>query len=351
MENIWWSKVPNAWALVNHVSESLLNEKNILLHCKHRMPWRNEFVRTVKETIQENNSSKSFEVVQNVVEPGPYLLKNHCKLEKRAEYRPTKGYACFFAESDDVIVHDKYFWVMAKSIEEINAWINFVTEYYKRRPKEKNSAVFILEYVGRDTPQRRKGLELVSFEEYINDYDKTVFATLLTSELKEPAFLKNYLTELMASFAGTDIELMAELIYHYKELISKPHEALTGIVDEFQRSDGSMITASPEKTEVEHFVWKAQIKVLYPQIEEFRKRFVEKFASSIESGLPIEASDGETIVNPEAVELGGLVFLAGTKALHLSDKDYNQLVQFRDARNTLSHLGVLSWSKIEELFM
>ena len=76
----------------------------------------------------QQDSSRRFEVIRNVDDPGPYLLQEFCKPEKRAAYRPAKGYAKFFAESDDIVLHSRYLWVHAESIKMLETWVTFVSE-------------------------------------------------------------------------------------------------------------------------------------------------------------------------------------------------------------------------------
>ena len=83
---------------------------------------------------------------------------------------------------------------------------------------------------------------------------------------------------------------------------------------------------------------------------EFRESFVQKYRIPIKTQLPITSSYGEVYDDPNDVELGTLLFMAGTKRLLLNTKEYNKLKAFKDARNTLSHLGVLTIEEIEYLF-
>ena len=350
MDNIWWLKVPNAKALIDYIAKALLDEENIMLYHKLSLPWRNTFVRLVKDEVCENNSLKGFDTIKEISNPGKHLLNEYCKAEKRAQFRPSKGYATFLAESDDIVLHDKYLWVIIQSSEEYFEWVEFVAEYYKHRSNGKDSATFILECSGELMPRKRKGIKIVNVENYINDYDKTVFATLIAAELPEPVLVKNYLTELMTSIAGDDIELMAEIVKNYDAFIRNPYENLLELVNEFERLARVISVSIIEENTVNHAIWKSQIKIVYPFIEEYRKRFVEKHQNAIKLGLPIGSSDGGQIFEPEEVELGGLVYLTGIKVLILPDGEYHELISFRDARNTLSHLGILTFDEIKALF-
>ena len=85
MEQIWWERVPNAAAFTTEMIENLLSEKSIILHCCGDLPWYSYMVNFIKESVKQQNSSKRFESIQDVSEPGKYLLKEFCKQEKRAE--------------------------------------------------------------------------------------------------------------------------------------------------------------------------------------------------------------------------------------------------------------------------
>ena len=84
MEQIWWEKVPNAVAFISDIVENLLNEKSIILSYSGELPWYSCMVRTIKESVKQKNSSKRFENVSDIQNPGDYLLKEFCKPEKRA---------------------------------------------------------------------------------------------------------------------------------------------------------------------------------------------------------------------------------------------------------------------------
>ena len=144
MENIWWNQVTNAAKYVEDIKKSLLEENSLLLWYALHMPWRESLVTSVIEAVKLQNGSKKFVAISKVDDPGKYLLENFCKLEKRAEYRPSKGYARFFAESDDIVLHDRYLWIEVDSQKNMDDWMALVTDYLRGRDKKENKAVFIL---------------------------------------------------------------------------------------------------------------------------------------------------------------------------------------------------------------
>ena len=349
MEHIWWGRVPNAMAFSLDIVHLLLDERSLVLHYSSGIPWRDYLIANIKEQVMQQNSSKRFEMIEHIDNPGKYLLKKLCKSEKRAQYRPTKSYALFFAESDDIVLHERYFWVTVDSADNLKAWEDFVSDYIIGRSKGKEKAAFILEWRGEKPNRSRKGIHVVSLEDYISDYDRIVFSTLAASSIKGKPFIKQYLTELTSAVVGNDIELAAECLKEYQSFLIDAYSCVKKASFEKVRSDGQEYEFSKSQEDVARCVWMAQIKTIYPMLEKFRGEFVEQHASVIAKELPITSSCGEIYDSPADVELGTLVYMAGIGRLQLQNKEYKQLERFKNARNSLSHLNVLTYDEVRAL--
>ncbi len=105
-----------------------------------------------------------------------------------------------------------------------------------------------------------------------------------------------------------------------------------------------------DREAVEHCIWLAQIKTIYPKIEEYRENFVQKYFDRIALQLPISAPYGEVYTEPKDVELGTLSYMAGNGNLSLSTSAYDKLKAYKEARNKLSHLNTLSIQEIYGMF-
>ena len=349
METIWWNQVTNAVKYVTDIKKALLEEKSILLKYSSGMPWRNQLITSVVEAVKVQNSDKKFVDISNVEDLGKYLLKEFCKPEKRTEYRPSKGYAKFFAESDDIVLHDRYLWIKVIDQKNLEDWLNFVSEYIKERGKKTNNAVFILECAGEMTVPVKKGIKSYSIDDYIGEYDRIVFAVLAASSVKNHPFINTYLSELVANVAGNDIELAAECVKAYNIFLENPLAFIRMIVDEKMRCDGEVYEYTKNLDEVNNLIWLSQIKTIYPRLEEYREDFVQRHYSSIAKQLPIQASYGETYNDPKDVELGTLMYMIGCGCFSINFSEYEKLKKYKEARNKLSHLTALSISEIKDL--
>ena len=348
MEKIWWNQVTNAVKYVFDVTRNILGGKSVLLMCASGSPWREQFETSVIENVKLQDAEKKFENISFENKPGDYLLQEFCKKEKRSEFRPSVGYAKFLAQNDDTVIHDRYFWVQVDD-DSLEKWMDFVSDYLKERGKKDKSAVFILEYRGNNTPPPKKGIKSLSLDSYISDYDRIVFTVLAASEVKESVFVKDYVAELVADVAENDIELAARCIREYKTFSAEPWAYIEKVLSNEVRSDGTEYSFYKKQSEVEHCIWKAQIKSIYPYLEEFREEFIQKHESSIMKALPIEASNGERYEDPKDVELGSLMYMAGEGKLRLDSIEYEKLKRFKEARNRLSHLRTLSFEEIKNL--
>lgn len=351
MNHIWWERVPNALSFISDVTNSLIEEKSVILQYTDALPWRDTFVASVQNSVQQSNSSKRFDNIRGVEDPGIFLLDTNCKREKRTQYRPTKSYACFFAESDDIVLHERYFWVIIETKKQLEVWSTFVSDYVKARDRNKEKAVFILEWHGENQVSRRKGILFYSYDNYIGSYDSIVFSTLASSSIKQALFINQYLAALSAAVTGRDIELCAACLAKYEDFLHCPYDVVSNLVSSSRRSDESSYAFSKTRDEVKHCIWLAQIKTVYPVIEEFRKAFVSRYQNSIQSKLPISTLYGEQYTEPSDVELGTLVYMTNTADLQIPPEDYDKLIAFRDARNRLSHLDTLDFDQLQKLYL
>lgn len=353
MKQIWWDRVTNASRLKSDIIDALLEEKNILLQYNQSMPWISYFKESIQDEVKIHNADKKFEFIFGVKDPGKYLLESFCKKEKRSEFLPKKGYAKFFTNEDDIVIHDRYFWVTIQCMDELNAWTKLVSEYYQSRNKNKPRAVFILEWAGNEAVYDAKGIVTYSFDEYIGEYDRIVFAVLAASAVKESSFIRTYLAELLANVVENDIELCAECVGKYRDFLKSPHACIQKIMQNRSKQDEDNYRfkehGEDEDKKVHHAIWRSQIKTIYPFIEEYRGKFVEKHAKAVSDNLPIRTELGEVYENVQEVELGTLCYLAASGKIKLSPEEHSKLKRFKDARNDLSHLRILTKEKIEGL--
>ena len=349
MEYIWWDSVPKARAFIERLVDDMIQEKSLLLHTNHGIPWESSCIQIIRTNVQQQNSFRNFETLDGSGEPGNILLQKFCSPEKRAMYRPAKGYARFFAENDDIVLHERYIWVTIPSSDALERWSRFVSEYCTYRSKGKTKAVFILQWHGRLERERKRGIQIHSFDEAIDEYDCTVFTTMAASSISIPRLIQCYLAELASTVLQNDIELSAACLQRYREFLENPSGTIQQLLVEEQRSNGQPFEFEESPQAIDKKIWRAQVRAIYPYLEEYREQFVQKYWNAIDACLPIEAPYGECYTSPNDVGLGTLLHMANENQVLISQQEYEMLKYFRNARNKLSHLDVLSMEEINKL--
>ena len=158
--------------------------------------------------------------------------------------------------------------------------------------------------------------------------------------------MKSYLAELAVNLTQGDAELCAQCILQHSKFLQTPYAVLDELIRMAFSSDGSAFLPLKTQTEASRCIWRAQIRILYPMLEEYRERFVRKYIDVIRAKCPIKSPFGEVYNDPADVELGTLVYMASCRSLQLLLEENTILKAFRDARNTLSHLGSLNFGEI-----
>ena len=189
----------------------------------------------------------------------------------------------------------------------------------------------------------------LSLRNNIGEYDWRVFATMMASSVDASSFMKSYLAELAVNLTLGNAELCAQCILQHSKFLQTPYAVLDELAQAASRGDGSEFSSAKTEAEATRRIWQAQIRTLYPILEEYREHFVRKYGEVIRAKCPIESPFGEVYNDPADVELGTLVYMAGCKSLQLSLEEFTILKAFRDARNKLSHLGILNFSEVDML--
>ncbi|MDY3971727.1 MAG: hypothetical protein SOZ28_03345 [Clostridia bacterium] len=352
MKNIWWKQVTTANAYIKKVVENISNKKSMALEMPECVPWKEYFDECIESAMKSRSSESTIDFICSPGEKiGDYILNKYCSEEKRATYRPDKTFACFLAQSDDIVLNNRIVWVKNIPDNMIDEWLEFVSDYSKNVKKDRPHAVFILEIPPcRNINTKKKGIINIVYTNELSIFDTYVFCTLAVSDIKINRELKRYLAELVSSICGYDIELCSICIERYNEFLSNPIDTvMNNIINTVCRSNGDKFEVVHSEDEMHQLIWSSQLKIIFPVIEEYRRKFVIKYKNQINSHLPITTTYNECFTEPEDVEIGTLMYMAADDKIHCSEEDRHKLFDFKEARNLLAHLKILPFDKVEHL--
>ena len=352
MDKTWWCQVTNASNFIKEAIEAVLKENNLVLELPSYLPWYDTMRGLIEEGLRKSSDRILEKINDSNLEPGEMILNQLCKKEVRDEYRPSIGYATFLANCEKTVLNDRFVWVTGIKKGRCTVWLDFVSEYTKKLGNERKGGVFILEIETQSVAINKKRIVVLNFDKKIESCDRLVFNMLAASSVHEKVQMKQYLAELVATIVGNDIELSAQCISAkwYKQFLANPYKALKRVVQEECKSDGSPYVFSMSEEEVNRLIWKAQIKTVFPIVEEYRDRFISKHRNQIEKELPVSNSFGEEYVEPNEVEIGTLYYMTVHGMITLAYEEQKELYRFKEARNKLAHLIVLNVEEIISIF-
>lgn len=354
MDKLWWNKIPNAVRLTNSIVDILVEGRNVLLCFPEYIPWYNTFRDQVEEIQRQELGGYGIDFLEDVEneEPGYMLFKEYCKKELRDDYRPAIGYARFLADAESIPLNNTIVWIKIKNIKRGKEWCDFVSKYNKDLKADFSGGLFILDFSDDISGISYKGGRIVKYEEYIGGFDYYIYCTLAASVLKTEKKKKEYLAEMVTSILGNDMELAAICLNNerYMDFWDNPILTIETVVSEYSRSDGKPFSFNLNEEEIRQRIWRAQIKYIFPLIESYRGNFVSNNIEAINRMLPISSSNGEQFTKPYEVEIGTLYYMACNRGIDLIDQEFKRLKCFKEARNKLAHLEVLSVRELEELF-
>ena len=271
MNNIWWSKVTNAVLFIGEIVQELENEKSIILQLPQYVPWYDEFKEIIEKRIYEGSSRHTLKCIDDSSEdPGKIILTEFCKPEMRNTFRPSIGYPKFLADSENVVLNDRIVWVYNIPNDRQGAWVDFVSDYQSLLGKKRQGAVFVLEFRDNFDVIHKKGVKCLSYNNAISEYDTYVFNMLVASFVASKYHMKRYLCELISLVIGNDVELAAKCVEgdNYKAFLQDPRKVIEKIIEQDYRSDYEKFSFEMDDEELKKRIWKAQIKTVFPVIEE-----------------------------------------------------------------------------------
>lgn len=335
---IWWSQVPAAKNFADEILDRITKEKSTAIHYCRCGEWTDALREMLQQKIHDVASMRSLVTVdasQVGEDPGSYLLEN-LYLCDSASPRRRKPAVERLAEPNSPL-GDCIIWVTGiRDADTDEVYESFVSDYLKLAKKK---AVFILETEYEGKKPSKAMVHSMEWQNQITHSDIFIFAMNCLSGIRINETMKEYASELTASLCGKDPELCRLFIRNVKQLIRTPEDTACRVFGEWAGSVPDRGTAAKK-------VWEVQVKVFYPFIEKRRMELVEKYSDQIVKCLPLHNSIGETIGDPEMVEIGAIKSMKDHSGIRMQPKDAARTDELWKMRNLLSHLRTLGYSDI-----
>ncbi|MCR5718347.1 MAG: hypothetical protein K6F80_04850 [Oscillospiraceae bacterium] len=347
---LWWRRLVNSVRFLDDIEDALTEERSVLLLFDTDIPWQDIMIETIEGRLNDRIDSRTFDVfdVSKVESPGTYLLERYCSKEERNKYWPTThGSPENFLAQNRVTPLNKRF-VCLRGIQPQKAaeWVSSITEYLENCDVSKEHGVFLLIAEGTGTAVSKQ-LTAFRHNDYVTDYDCMMLCLTMVSDLSCSRSEKMYLCEVASNIARNCVELAALLVSEKLALLQDP----AAVTERVYRENGIKVTNLQGTVRVA--VWEAQIKLVFPKLEDFRAGIIRKYEAKLQKFMPIRSSNNDTIDKAADLEIGQLFYVCKeNRASKITDyAEFEMIRKMRDARNTLAHREILSYAQLKDIGM
>ncbi|MDE6729808.1 MAG: hypothetical protein K2J71_03425 [Oscillospiraceae bacterium] len=342
---LWWRRLVNSARFLDDLKDTLADDRSVVLIFDTDIPWLEIMTGTIEQKLADANDNRTFDIhnVSKVDSPGDYLKERYCSKEEQKKYWPTTHGSPekFLAQNKVTPLNKRYVCLMGIKTENASKWTASIAEYLENCDDVHKHGVFIIILEGMNVPVS-KHLTAFRYDDYITDYDCMMLCLTLVSDLKCNRAEKMYLCETASNIAHNNVELAAMLVSRRTALIQEPYKVSAEVFEENE------IKVTNLKERVRMAVWEAQIKLVFPKIENFRADLIRKYENKISRYLPIRSSNNDVVDKASDLEIGQLYFICkancSQKVIDLSE--YEMLKKMRDVRNTLAHWEALSYEQL-----
>lgn len=347
---LWWSRLVNSVRFLDDIQDALTEYKSVLLLFDTDIPWQDIMIETIESRLNECIDSKTFDVldVSKAESPGQYLMERYCSRDERKKYWPTThgSQEKFLAQNRVTPLNKRYVCLTGVRPHKATDWVASITEYLENCDSTQEHGVFILIVEGAGVSASKR-LTAFKYSDYVTDYDCMMLCLTLVSDLSCSRAEKMYLCEVASNIAHNHVELAALLVLEKLKLLQNP----IAVAESTYQENGIKVTNLQEV--VRMAVWEAQIKLVFPKLENFRAEIIRKYESKIQRFLPIRNANNEKIEKAADLEIGQLFFICkeNRDSKITEYAEYEMIRKMRDARNTLAHWEILSYEQLKDLGM
>ncbi len=339
----WWNKINSSSRIITDILESVKHRNSVIVNI-FGAPFSEEFAEITQNSLRMADPENSLELIddsEDTTDVEELLFRKYCPDDAAMAYFPTLNNtkAKFVAHCKQFRLNSSTAWVSLTDEKRAGEWIDFIREYSLNCDLLRH-AVFVLQInSGSLQPVRLKKITFVSAKDYITAYDYYVYYMLETAELYSCSTLKKqYIAELLASFCADDVATADIMLNRREEILERPIEL-------YNECSGQ----NNPQAELQSRLWRAQMKVLFPAIEDFRYYIVRKYYDQIQKALPFETVYKFEISEAFELDLGNILAMNNAGCISLRQNDVEKIHDYKSIRDDLAHMRPSAFCNIEKL--
>jgi hypothetical protein len=260
--------------------------------------------------------------------------------------------------------------IARRSLETAQKWLKFATDFqaHAGRLEAFDRPVLILLVEGCDKeviPESTPFLDTHIYDGWVGVGDSLAYASFMSERPSGSAWLNDLKIAIIANLAQWDGKLCQELSrLSHKQLFHDSLEAIRQYSGS-EKSNGSdelgssqwasgyvqhvgdtavlhsgWLLTNGRESEVRARIWQAHLSVIFPVLEDFRRKFIEYYKNLLP--LPLPNGFGDEISDPFQLELSTLKWVVDRQELRIRGKHRHMLKLAHQMRNCLAHMTVIN---------
>lgn len=369
-EEEWWHRMSGPQRLIEATASLLQENGTVLLRVPEDLSWRHGLRAAMEEKIREWNGGGLIVEELDVQDSCPdaateidagYAVINALNPGASSGYRPGSGpIAQYISSGQADLFTDRLLWVKGFHTEAACKAFSTLCKHC-RRGKAK---ILLEDSTGWCSPGA--GLRAAEFADHVSPFDIQLLCMIAANEIHNglPQPWREYIALLGANLCGMDAELATAMICDHDLRAEEPMEVLRRLCDSasFERrgaASGHVLYHLRHDDDggagfVDHMVWKAQIQVGLPMVEQamsgVRCRLHDELTRVLDQEEVFQYH--ERVIEADDVEAGTLTYLMHSGRLLVSDRELRDRIYcIRDNRNRMAHHIICSIEQMNDVFL
>ena len=340
IEEIWWKNLTNPSGFAKKIICSVLEGRSSAVIYENDIPWKEDFIQNILFEVERESPSMKTNIhrISGYVEPDEYIMQKYCNREERSLYWGPRDHskAKILSKSSKSTLKKSNVVIDLTNAENRDEWTGFVEEYTSYFSDEEEHGVFLLlmkdtEFSGTDN------IRCFNYSRYIHDFDVFMLCMTILSSQNCSIQRKKYISEIAVSLAEDNVVVAGELAEYKGSLPIN----VSRIAEKVFRENG--LSCDDIAVKIKNALWEAQVKILFPIIEQFRSRFIETNYDKLRK-YKLDSYKASNVFELEVGQLYHLCYSQG-----ILKKELGFLEKVRNARNSLAHLEFVPNSDVDIL--
>lgn len=351
---VWWRSITGPSAFLRAASDGILSGKSLVLGLPGTCPWEYDMRSELDMLIHRYDTELIIDHLFPAGEPPLKALEAYTDSDPGYMYRRSSGLSVQQYMLQRGSLKGRILWVHGLSTDALAEWCEFVNEF---RIKSVRDGVFILDADCDSMPSKQDSLMHLSYNDYWSPFDHRTFFNFIVEDSIRSRSVEalQYASVLTSLLFRHDLESGCSFIADKRILSEDPATV------------AAELGCEPDAVSLQ--VWKAQLEVFFPLIEQEKIGYIRRHAKELMDAVNTPAHDtfgnkifiskpgGGRAESAEDLELGAVCKLALAyrddngehvyPILNPMERDYLHLIH--KMRNLLAHGCCCSGDDIKQM--